>query len=48
MNTGSNYAWQNRKTTGWSIFFVTPLQESDDGVVIMLQERSLSEKISRH
>jgi two-component system nitrogen regulation sensor histidine kinase GlnL len=28
--------------------FVTPLQESDDGVVIMLQERSLSEKISRH
>ncbi|MGH6836127.1 MAG: two-component system sensor histidine kinase NtrB [Methylocella sp.] len=27
--------------------FVTPLQESGDGVVIMLQERSLSEKIDR-
>jgi two-component system, NtrC family, nitrogen regulation sensor histidine kinase GlnL len=27
--------------------FVTPLQEPGDGVVIMLQERSLSEKISR-
>jgi two-component system nitrogen regulation sensor histidine kinase GlnL len=27
--------------------FVAPLQEPDDGVVIMLQERSLSEKISR-
>jgi two-component system nitrogen regulation sensor histidine kinase GlnL len=27
--------------------FVTPLQESEDGVVIMLQERTRSEKISR-
>jgi two-component system, NtrC family, nitrogen regulation sensor histidine kinase GlnL len=27
--------------------FVTPLRESDDGVVVMLQERSLAEKIDR-
>jgi two-component system nitrogen regulation sensor histidine kinase GlnL len=27
--------------------FVTPLQEPDEGIVIMLQERSLSEKIDR-
>ena len=38
---------KSRVTTGWSISFVTPLQEPSDGVVIMLQERGLSEKIDR-